>query len=242
MSEISRRALLLGAVPALGLGKTKSLAPAGVAMEEIRNGRSKRRYLLIHGNEETAREVLKGHIATHKGIAHLVTGHERNVPVEGGGILDPNRMFSRVGAEKNLKLLNKEWTQGQVDPVLARLDRERERLVKLLLPPRGGVLMAVHNNSQGYSVEDEVAISDAVSLKDRANPHEFFLAVQEADYRVIAESPYNVVLQNKAPREDDGSLSRLAARRGVRYVNLEVGLGKKEKQKEMLEWLERSLR
>jgi hypothetical protein len=58
----------------------------------------------------------------------------------------------------------------------------------------------------------------------------------------LATSPYNVVLQRSLPKEDDGSLSRLAAKRGVRYINLEVALGRREKQEEMLVWLESHLR
>ena len=46
------------------------------------------------------------------------------------------------------------------------------------------------------------------------------------------------MLQKKAPPADDGSLSRLAATRGVRYVNIEVALGQSARQKEMLDWLE----
>jgi hypothetical protein len=46
------------------------------------------------------------------------------------------------------------------------------------------------------------------------------------------------VLQQKKPAEDDGSLSRLAANRGVRYVNLEVRMGNSDRQTEMLRWLD----
>jgi hypothetical protein len=48
-------------------------------------------------------------------------------------------------------------------------------------------------------------------------------------------------LQNTAPKEDDGSLSRLAAKLGIRYINLECGLGKVDRQREMLGWLEKEL-
>jgi hypothetical protein len=54
----------------------------------------------------------------------------------------------------------------------------------------------------------------------------------------LAESPYNALLQRRAPPQDDGSLSRLAARLGIRYINLEVALGKYRKQAEMLAWLD----
>ena len=80
-----------------------------------------------------------------------------------------------------------------------------------------------------------------MSLADESHPHEFFLCTQVGDYEKLAASPYNVVLQNSAPPDDDGSLSRLAAKRGVRYVNLECALGNGAKQREMLEWADRQL-
>ncbi len=214
---------------------------AGVEFEVIRKGASKRRYLLIHGDEETAREVLRDHMKWHAGVAHLVTGHKREVPLRGGGLLDPNRMYSREGAARNLKLLNPKWTPAQVNTELDSLDRTRGKLIRALMPPPGGLIVAVHNNSHGYSVQTEVPISGQVSLRDARNPHEFFLATDPSDFRILARSPYNAVLQNNSPREDDGSLSRLMAKRGVRYANLEVALGKFDKQKEMLDWLERNL-
>jgi hypothetical protein len=212
-----------------------------VRFRVIRHGDSPHRYLFIHGNEETAREVLTAHMRQAKGIAYLVTGHDRYVPIESGK-LDPNRMFSREGAEKNLRSLNPGWNDERLRQALHKLDRGREKLVSRLLPPSGGRLMALHNNSQGYSVKDEVAASDQVSLKDADRPHEFFLCTDAGDFDILATSPYNVVLQRSAPKEDDGSLSRLAARRGVRYINLEVTLGERAKQEEMLGWLEAHLR
>jgi hypothetical protein len=174
-------------------------------------------------------------------VAYLVTGHDRYVPIESGK-LDPNRMFSREGAEKSLRSLNPDWSDERLHKVLHKLDRGREKLVSRLFPPPDGRLVALHNNSQGYSVKDEVASSDGVSLKDADHPHEFFLCTDAGDYAILATSPYNVVFQRKQPKEDDGSLSRMAARRGVRYINLEITLGQREKQLEMLGWLEKNLR
>lgn len=213
---------------------------AGARFRILRNGRSKRRYLQIHGDEETARAVLTSHMKTHEGIAYLVEGHQRNVPVNGGEV-DPNRMFSRTGAEASLKRLNPAWTAPQLSAALALLDRGRPHLVKALFPPAGGLLVSLHNNSEEYSVADEQPISDAVSLREPANPHAFFLCTDPADFRTLATSPYNVVLQQKKPQEDDGSLSRLAASSGVRYVNLEVRMGNSDRQAEMLRWLDWNL-
>lgn len=240
--ETSRReflayASIFGWLPFL---RPKRIELAGASFRITRYGHSNRRYLLIHGDEESARAVLTAHMRSHEGVAYMVEGHERNVKIESGQI-DPNRMFSRTGAEANLKKLNPGWTPERVQSALALLGRGREKLVRALFPPPGGLLIALHNNGEGYSVRDEEPISDAGSIREPANPHAFFLCTSEDDFRKLSTSPYNAVLQNKAPKEDDGSLSRLAAARGARYVNLEVGRGHAGRQKEMLDWLEWNL-
>jgi hypothetical protein len=217
--------------------RPKHVELAGARFRIERYGNSKRRYVVIHGNEETARHVLLAHMRSREGVAYIIEGRTRNAPIEGGQI-DPNRMFSRIGAEANLKRLNPDWTPPRIGRALDALDRGRARLVRALLAPRGGLTVALHNNSQGYSVRDEQPISDAASIREPDNPHAFFLCTDEADFRKLSESAYNVVLQKKAPPTDDGSLSRLAAARGARYVNLEVGHGHSARQKEMLDWLE----
>ena len=213
---------------------------AGAKFRIIRNGHSKRRYLLIHGDEETARQVLIRHMETHEGIAFLVENQTRHITVDSAQI-DPNRMFSRVGAEASLKHLNPDLSTDRLEAALKTLDRGREPFLRALLPPKGGLLVAVHNNARGYSVTEEVENSDETSLREPGNPHAFFLCTDPKDYAVLKTSPYNVVLQQKAPKGDDGSLSRLSAARGVRYVNLEVGLGNADRQREMMRWLEWNL-
>jgi hypothetical protein len=220
--------------------KPKHVSLAGARFRIVRNGASKRRYLRIHGNEETARRVLERHMNTHEGIAYIIENPVREVMAEGLK-LDPNRMFSREGAEANLRTLNGSATAEQVARALSVLDRGREKLLRALTPPAGGLTIALHNNSSRYSVSDEVPISDETSLRDPAHLHEFFLCTDARDFEVLKTSPYNVVLQAHGPKNDDGSLSRLAAKRGFRYVNLEATLGQAEKQREMLNWLEWNL-
>jgi hypothetical protein len=221
--------------------RPKHIELAGARFRIIRSGRSKRRYLLIHGNEETARAVLVRHMETHDGIAYVVEGHTRNVTVR-GLLLDPNRMFSRVGAEANLRRLNQDAEEAQVRRALDELDKRREHLVRALTPPRGGLTFALHNNSESYSVQNEVAISDRTSIVEPNHLHEFFLCTDPGDFEVLRKSPYNVVLQHRAPPVDDGSLSRQAAKRGFRYLNLEVALGQKDRQMEMVDWVEWNLK
>jgi hypothetical protein len=218
----------------------RTVSLAGAVFRVVRRGRSARRYIHIHGNETTAREVLEGHIRRHEGIAYLIRGNERNVPI-GRGAIDPNRMFSAEGARANLARLNPSWAEPEIAKALQLLDRGREKLLHSLAPPPGGVLIALHNN-QDYSVRDELEASQRSSLKQPDRPRYFFLCTDPADYETLAASPYNVVLQNAPPPPDDGSLSRAMARRGVRYVNLECALGDRASQTEMIGWADGRLR
>lgn len=234
---VSRRDVLHGGLWWFPFFRPSRVELAGARFRIVRYANSKRRYVVIHGNEETAREVVLAHMRSRHGVTFIVEGSARNVPIE-GGVIDPNRMFSRVGAKISLERLNPAWTAPRIARALDVLDRGRERLVRVLLAPRDGLTVALHNNSQSYSVRDEQPISDAASIREPHNPHAFFLCTDESDFRTLSESAYNVVLQRNAPPEDDGSLSRLAAARGVRYVNLEVGHGHSARQKEMLDWLD----
>jgi hypothetical protein len=219
--------------------KPKQIALAGAHFQIIRKGHSKRRYLVIHGDEESARQVLMEHMETHAGIAFIIETHTRNIEIAGGQ-LDPNRMFSRVGAEANLKKLNPGWTQEQVEAALVILDAGRERLLHAFFPPDRGLIVALHNNGD-YSVNDELDLAEQRSIKEPDNPHAFFLCTDPGDYQIMATSPYNVVLEHTVRAPDDGSLSRRAAARNVRYMNLEVKRGDAARQREMLGWAESHL-
>jgi hypothetical protein len=242
--KLSRRDLLLAA----GSGWLwppnwfqRRVRLAGAAFREVRRGADRRRYIWIHGNELTAREVLRDHMRRYEGRAFLIDNDARNVRLNGGE-LDPNRMFSRVGAERNLHSLNPTWDQPRIESALNRLDDGRSKFLDRILPAQPGVLLvALHNNGPGYSVKDEVAISDAVALNDDQHPDEFMLCTVRQDYEKLARGPYNVLLQSTAPPDDDGSLSRLCAARDIRYVNVEAALGNAVAQSTMLTWLETTL-
>ncbi|HEV1285563.1 MAG TPA: hypothetical protein VNU44_09635 [Bryobacteraceae bacterium] len=236
----SRREFLIAAGFLPFFSRHDRVSMAGVRFRIVHRGSSPHRYLHIHGNETTARDVLMERLNAHGGTALFIQSNERYVPLRDGRI-DPNRMFSTEGASRNLRLLNPRWSEAQIANGALALSKDRHKFLKAVRPPVGGRIVALHNNSSGYSVESEVAISDRTSLKDAGNPHEFFLATDPRDYEKLATSPFNVVLQNTAPKDDDGSLSRLAAKLGIRYINLECALGKIERQRELLGWLEENL-
>jgi hypothetical protein len=231
--NIDRRSVLLGWMPWIFHRPTIQLS--GVEFRELRYAHSPRRFLVIHGDEDTARDVLSTYMYDHDGVAYIVTGKTREVEIQGMKI-DPNRMFSREGAERSLKGLNPNINPDQLIAVLNFLDKERPKVLKHLIPPKGSRIFALHNN-RDYSVNDELAASDQTSIKQPSQPRNFFLCTDPKDFEVLKQSPFNVVLQSK-PDPDDGSLSRLAARRGFRYINLECAIGEYEAQLERVHWLD----
>ena len=140
---------------------------------------SSHRYLLIHGDEKTARQVLDTWMYFHRGTAYFSVTPTRLVPLM-GGVIDPNRMFSGVGAEASLRKLNPTWTSDQVRQALELLAHDREKLLHKLIPPKGGLLIALHNNANGYNVNEELTDSDKTSIKEPNRPHEFFLVYRRA--------------------------------------------------------------
>lgn len=241
ITEISRRSFL-AAPPLLWLRgwraavERRRLEAAGIPWIHLRNGSAPLRLLRIHGNEETAREAVESLIEEIPGEAWIVDSSTRHVLL-GGLRLDPNRMFSRGGAEKNLRLLNPDADAVAISEVLDRLDRERARLMDALAPPPGGLWIAAHNNGPGYSMDTEAPISQRVHRAQPDSPRDFFLFTREEDFRKVAAGPYNALLQDQPGGEDDGSLSRWCAARALRYVNVEVAHGRLDKQLEMLRWL-----
>jgi len=174
------------------------------------------------------------------GVAYLIDNPTRTIAFRGGK-LDPNRMFSGAGAEANLKKLNPTWTAQQIAGGVKYLNNNRNQLVNRLIPPKGGLIVAMHNNSRGYDIHTEIPISDAHALNDPSNPGDFGLVVNPEDFALVKDGPYNMVLQANPRGPDDGSLSRLAVKLGIRYVNLEAKLGNTDKQRAMLNWIEQRL-
>jgi hypothetical protein len=78
-AEFSRRRFL--AFGWLPFWRPRHIGLAGARFRILRNGRSGRRYLRIHGNEETARLTLERHMETHDGMAYVIENPGRNVQV-----------------------------------------------------------------------------------------------------------------------------------------------------------------
>jgi hypothetical protein len=234
---IDRRAAIFGWLPAFFGHSDVSLG--GVRAQVLHQKKGPRRYLVIHGDETTAKSVLTSLMATQSGTGYVVRSATRTVELNGLKI-DPNRLWSRAGAERSLGSLNPGADPVKSQMVLHQLDRHRPEALKRLTPLPGSRLFALHNNAHGYSMLDELEGSDKTSTPQKDQPRYFFLCTDPADFERLRQSPYNVVLQTQS-EPDDGSLSRLAARQGFRYINLECALGDYNAQMERVQWLEANL-
>ena len=150
-------------------------------------------------------------------------------------------MFSRSGAYHALKKFKPNWEPNSLKDALDEIEIERERFLKSIMPLKNGVLVSVHNNFRGYNVKSEIKNSQKVSIKDNQNPRDFILCTSEADFIKLEKGPYNIVLQNKLPDKDDGSLSWALLKKNVRYINVETRLGYLTQQKKILSFIEKEL-
>lgn len=184
--------------------------------------------------------ALKYHIARYQGTAFLIRNDERVVRIDGLR-LDPNRIFSVKGLEKTLWKYHPEVPPKKRADILGKVNGGRERFLKKVSPPDGGLLVALHNNSRGFSIDSMLGDAVYSSVKSDQNRHDFFLCTDEGDYEILEKSPFNVILLKNGSEEYDGSLSSLMAKEGRRFVNVEVRLGWLSQQKKMLNYLERNL-
>ena len=211
-----------------------------VEFKVVKNGTSPNRYIWLHGDEKTAEMALNSHIKDYSGIAFFIKNEEREIPYK-STIIDPNRLFSRIGAYHALKKFKPNWKSNSLKKALDEIDIERERFLRAIMPLKNGVLVSVHNNFRGYNVKSELKNSQRVSIKNNQNLRDFILCTNEEDYIKLEKGPYNIVLQNKLPDEDDGSLSWALLKSNVRYINVETRLGYLTQQKKILAFIEKEL-
>ena len=78
----------------------------GIEFKVVKKGHSDRKYIWLHGDEQTARMALESHMKLNLGTAFFIQGETREKDFF-DGILDPNRIFSSKGAEANIHKYNR---------------------------------------------------------------------------------------------------------------------------------------
>lgn len=200
-------------------------------------------YINLHDDENTAVEAALALIRARGGVVfELQHGGSRNLTFrldDSSYTVDPNRIFTDAGI--NLTLDRHGIANAQAHEEVRSFS---DSLLSLVGFREMEFAIAIHNNSpDGYSAlsyrEEGDLSSDARSVhlvRDR-DPDDFFFVTTDALYDSLQAHGANVVLQDNLRARDDGSLSVLAGREGIPYVNVEAQHEHAEVQLGMLELL-----
>lgn len=211
------------------------------------------RYVVIHGDEETAPLATEEHLKRHPGVMiQLINPRKRWVTFKLPKLpytydFDPNRIFTRTGIERNVRALNRRTRRGRFPRLFEEVEKFRDQLLKLILgsrPPDLAVI-AVHNNSTSprsdFSFETFVNSRgyfpgvEAMQYRRSQSPFNLFIVTEAAVYDELAQRGLNAVLENAELAHDDGSLSVFCGREKIRYANVETRQGELARQIEMLD-------
>jgi hypothetical protein len=149
---------------------------------------------------------------------------------------DPNRMFTDQGARRTLE------KHGPFsEKALKDVRQFAASVLSICRFDELSLVATLHNNGdQGYSAvnytKGAIYATDAlkVYLDRDADPDDFFFVTDLGLFEFFQGRSFNVVLQDNENVTDDGSLSVLAGRRGIPYINVEAEEKHLQQQLEML--------
>lgn len=200
-------------------------------------------YFNLHDNENTAVAATDSIIAAHSGqFIELQFKGKRWIggwhTPEKHFWFDPNRIFSDLGIAKTLRAY-RSYSAYSKQEVKKLADFITDSLLK-----DAKMIIAVHNNVKGYSIEKYMPDStfaddaDTFYINPEQSPHDFFYVLDSNFYEFFKARNYNVVLQSDSTYEDDGSLSIYCAQKKIPYINVEAMEGHLVEQMKMLEVLQ----
>jgi hypothetical protein len=195
----------------------------------------------MHDDEDTAVEASLEVIRKYGGrLIELRHNGERLISFRLGTEsyrVDPNRIFTDSGLRKTLENYS---TYSR--PAFDEVNDFASALLSDFGLDNTGLIVTAHNNGKDeYSAESYLAgaayENDAsqVFIAEGSDPDDFFFVTGISVFEKLKEAGFNVVLQNNQTVTDDGSLSVLAGRKGIPYINCEAEKGHLEEQIRMLE-------
>ena len=195
----------------------------------------------MHDDENTAVEASLEVIRRHGGrLVELRHSGERLISFRLGTEsyqVDPNRIFTDRGLKNTL-----EKYSSYSRPAFDAVHTFASELLEDYGLDDAGLMITAHNNGKGeYSAESYLAgavyETDAakVFVAEGSDPDDFFFVTARPAFEKLKAGGFNVVLQNNQTVTDDGSLSVLAGRKGIPYINCEAAKGHLKEQILMLE-------
>ena len=199
------------------------------------------RFIHVHENEKTAVQVAynmldkygKGCFSTWK------TQDDRYVSFtmgSGNYKFDPNRIFSEKGRRETLDS-NGDYSQEAADAVAVVAELFEKNYVD-----SNRLVVAMHNNTNdgGLTIRSYAKGGDyskdakKVYINKTRDVDDFFITTDERIYDFLKKKKFNIMLQDNANANDDGSLSIYAAAKGIAYLNVEAEHGHLQQQTEMM--------
>ena len=99
----------------------------------VKKGNSDRRYIWLHGDEQTAKMALENHMKKSNGTAFYIINELREVSFH-EGLIDPNRIFSSYGAKRNIHKYNPQWSVSKKKKLLNSIDKDRKFFLETIFP------------------------------------------------------------------------------------------------------------
>jgi hypothetical protein len=195
-------------------------------------------FISLHDDETTAQRVVSTYLKNNDLAFIQIENNKKRLIrftyLKRSYAFDPNRIFSREGIKKTLKLY------GSYSPVVANKVKEFAALILNQLN-KAKTIIAVHNNSNGkYSIlsylQGGKLCRNAIKVNKvaKSDPDDFFLTTSLLLFEKLKKKNFNVVLQDNLNVYDDGSLSFYYRHINKRYINMEARKGHFLKQAQML--------
>ena len=221
-----------------------------IKLEKISGKGHKVVFFAPHENEHVIEDYLKKTVPDIKANFYILRQNgERHLTLklpDGDIVVDPNRIFTPEGTEAAIRKMNPTTNQNValLAQSMQRVDRLRDFLLNTMgLSKKKPVVIAIHNNTDGYDddgkggegtisiVRYQKRFEAGAKYIKRVNvgsgdEDDLIFLTHSSDFRYFRNLGYNLVQQNKdvavIPGEDDGSLSVWAAKKKIRYLNLEA--------------------
>ncbi len=225
---------------------TLRLADEKIWVHIYQSARPGLKFVNLHDNENTAADVAREYISQNGGqLIELRHGRGRYVIIRRGDSraqFDPNRMFTTEGLKKSLNHF------GDLTAANLKLGTAFSTAVlKLIDVQSGGIIVALHNNTEGKLTIDDfqpggwyALDTELVHKSNRQDHDDFFFTNHQPIYEALAGLNYNVALMVKTP-QDRGGLGAFVQKQSGIYVNIEAQHGHKKQQRKMLDDLCRLL-
>lgn len=196
-------------------------------------------FINLHADETTSVESAKKILETRGGfLIRFDNDEKRNIHFrikDQSYTVDPNRIFSRQGIERTLAR-----SKNSSPEAIAEVEKLASRLLSLI-PNENTCVIALHNNTEGrlsiqsYMPGNEFAAdAQEVFANHSKDPDDFFLTTDSLLFQQLSALEYNMVLQDNARVQQDGSLSVYFGEKNLCYLNCETEHGKLAIYNEML--------